>query len=143
MIVPTRAAERQLANLTFGLLVLYFPIETWASAPELWDPFYLVDLIGMILLFWGARRARAGTAAGVALLAAGYAWMSANGWRATFRRLSELAAGGQLDYGALELCFVVCSTALMIAGLAASLWMLLRASAAAHEAANRRGVSVK
>ena len=50
-----RELETGLASTTLGLLVFYVPIETWASWPYgLLNPFYLVDVIAMALLFLGA-----------------------------------------------------------------------------------------
>jgi hypothetical protein len=42
--------ERRLMAFTVPVLVLSAPIETWYSMPELWDPFFLVDLVGMARL---------------------------------------------------------------------------------------------
>jgi len=89
-----------LVTFTIGLLVIYVPIETWYSLPALWDPFYLVDLIGMVLLAWGAVRCRRdASSSSLAVLAAGYAWEGANFWRALFGRLQAIANGGELQLG--------------------------------------------
>jgi hypothetical protein len=75
------------------------PIETWYSLPALWDPFYLVDFIGMMLLAWGAVRCRRDATPGsLAVLAAGYGWEGANYWRALFGRVQEIARGGELRF---------------------------------------------
>lgn len=59
-----RRAETGLAWFTLGVLVIYFPVETWASLPHgLWSPFYIVDLIAMALLLWGAFRSLRSTGA--------------------------------------------------------------------------------
>lgn len=124
-----RKTETGLARFTLGGLVIYFPVETWVSLPDgLWDPFYLVDLIAMLLLFWGAvrsLRARPSPAPGV--LCAAYAWTAANGWRATFGRVWELLEGGELAYGAGELWVVGCGTAVTLACFALSLFLVVRA----------------
>jgi hypothetical protein len=39
------------------------------------------------------------------------AWATANGWRATFGRLSAIRAGGTLEYGATEMWTVGLTTA--------------------------------
>ena len=115
-----RAARLQTFTLTF--LIAYAPIETWYSMPELWDPFYVVDLIGIVLLILGMVRLRRGLLSGsLGMLTAGYAWTGANFWRALFDRVSEVAAGGVLDYGWAELCFTACITIAAIAGLVWSL----------------------
>ena len=127
--MTVRNTETWLAKLTLWLLVVYFPVETLISWPALWSPYYLIDLIAMLLLLWGARlslRARPRSAPGA--LSAAYAWTAANGWRASFDRLYELAEGGQLDYGAAELCFVVCGTVLTLGCFGLSLWLVVRSS---------------
>jgi len=125
-----RKTETALALFTVGFLILYFPVETWASwGYGLWSPFYLVDLIAMILLGWGAIRSlhtRPQTAP--AVLCAGYGWAGANAWRALFGRLSEVRQGGQLDHGGMELCAVAMGTAVMLACFALSLLLVVRSS---------------
>ena len=126
-----RSIETGLAWFTLGALVVYFPVETWASWAEgLWNPFYLVDLIAMILLGWGAVRSlRARPESAPAVLCAAYAWSAANGWRATFGRMFELLEGGTLDHGAAEMCFVSIGTAIFLAGLVLSLYLVVRSRA--------------
>ena len=90
-----RSVETFIARFTLALLLVYAPLETWASWPSgLTNPFYLVDVVGFALLLWGALaslRARPGVAPGV--LCAGYAWSGANGWagpwRSAWRRCSR------------------------------------------------------
>lgn len=111
-----------LVTFTVVLLAIYAPIETWYSLPALWDPFYLVDFIGMLLLAWGAAWCRREASPGsLAVLVAGYAWEGANFWRALFGRVQEIASGGELELGWAELCFVACGT---IAALVALTWSL-------------------
>ena len=93
-----RSVETFLARFTLVLLLVYAPLETWASWPALTNPFYLVDAAGFALLLWGALaslRARPDVAPGV--LCAGYAWSGANGWRALALRLEIMQEGGQVD----------------------------------------------
>ena len=112
----------RLTAFTLAVLIFYAPIETWYSIPELWDPFYLVDFIGILLLIWGVLRLRRGQALPrVGMLIAGYAWTAANFWRAFFWRISEVAAGNTLDYGWEELCFTAC---VLIAAVAGLVWSL-------------------
>ena len=122
--------ETGLAWFTLGALVVYFPVETWASLPEgLWNPFYIVDLIAMTLLFWGAVRSlRARPAPSPAVLCAAYAWSVANGWRATFDRVFELLGGGTLAHGSAEMCAVACATAIGLACLILSLYLVVRSA---------------
>ncbi len=123
-----RQVETGLAWFTLGVLVIYVPVETWVSLPHgLWNPFYLIDLIAMILLLAGAVRSlRARPASSPALLCAAYAWTAANGWRATFGRLFELLDGGSLDYGVGELWAVGVATALALVAFALSLLLVIR-----------------
>jgi hypothetical protein len=93
-----RSVETFVARFTLGVLLVYAPLETWASWPALTNPFYLVDVVGFALLLWGALaslRARPNVAPGV--LCAGYAWSAANGWRALALRIETLEQGGQVD----------------------------------------------
>ena len=115
-----------LVTFTVVFLAIYVPIETWYSLPALWDPFYLVDFIGMLLLAWGAARClRDARPQSLAILASGYAWEGANFWRALFGRLEAIASGDELRLGWAELCFVACGT---IAALAALAWSLTLAT---------------
>lgn len=131
-IMDLRRIESGLAWFTLGALVLYFPIETYVSLPHgLWHPFYIVDLIAMVLMFWGATRslkARPEPSPGV--LCAAYAWAAANGWRATFARWFEMFDGGRLDYGSAEFLFVSIATAVGLVCLALSLFLVVRSSTA-------------
>lgn len=113
---------RPLVKLTFAFLVVYVPIETWYSMPALWDPFYLVDFIGMCLLSWGVARCwRRVTPVGLTLLVAGYAWEGANFWRALFGRTQSIASGGVRRLGLAELWFVAIGTVIALGALAWSL----------------------
>jgi hypothetical protein len=128
--MPTNGRQREmrLASFTLGVLVFYAPIETWGSWPDLWSPYYLVDLAGILLLVFGAVWTRRGRSRqGLAFIGGGWAWMAAAGWRATSDRVFDLAEGGELEYGAAEMCFVVCSLGLALAGF---VWSLRLASGA-------------
>lgn len=118
-----RRIETALACCTLGALVVYVPAETYVSWPGgLGDPFYLVDAIAMALLLWGAvhsLRARPRSAPGV--LCGAFGWAAANGWRATFGRVAELHAGGELDYGPGEAWVVGAASALALIFFAALL----------------------
>lgn len=124
--------ETILRNFTFAFLVVYAPLETWASWEDgLTDPFYLVDFIGMLLLAWGAGYSwRRRPQPAVSVLVAGWAWSSANFWRALFGRVSALGRGESLDYGFAELCVVACGTAIALICLVASLVLTTRGSSA-------------
>lgn len=121
---PSRRVA-SLVTFTVVLLILYVPLETWYSLPALWDPFYLVDLIAMLLLAWGASRCRRNTSPGsLAVLTAAYGWGAANAWRALFGRLADIARGSS-GPGWAELTFVGVGTAAMIVGLSWSLSLAL------------------
>jgi len=123
-----RNTETALAWFTLGVLVIYFPVETWASLPAgLWNAFYIVDLIAMALMFWGAVRSlRARPERSPAILCAAYAWTVANGWRATFGRMYELAGGGTLDHGPAEMWAVSIATSIGLACLILSVYLVVR-----------------
>ena len=83
----------RLETFTFAFLIAYAPIETWYSLPKLWDPFYLVGSIKIVLLILescgcGAvgRRRRWGTAPRIRL--------DQRQLLARADRVSEVAAGG-------------------------------------------------
>ena len=129
-----RAIETGLARFTLAALLVYFPMETWVSWPHgLWNPFYIVDFIAMVLMFWGARvslRARPERAPG--MLAVAYAWAACNGWRATWWRVFEVVEGGELEHGAAELWVVAAASAIGLACFALSLVLVVRERAAAR-----------
>jgi hypothetical protein len=82
----------------------------------------------MVLLLAGARRSlRARPRPAPALLAAAYAWAAANGWRATFLRVSEVRRGGALEHGGGELWAVAIATGIALGCLALSLYLVVRA----------------
>ena len=135
-----RTAETRLARFTLGGLAIYAPLETWASLQTprgvagLLGPFYLVDLIGMVLMLLGAvhsLRRRPRPAPG--LLCAAYAWTGANFWRATFGRVDAVANGEALQFGAPELCVVGGATAIVLACLVLSLVLTYRAASPRHD----------
>jgi hypothetical protein len=90
--------------------------------------FFLVDLVGMVLLVVGVLVLRRDAVPRrLGMLIAGYAWTAANFWRAIFGRVSEVSAGGVLDYGALELCLTACILAAALTGLGWALVLSARA----------------
>ena len=126
--MDSRSVETTLAQITLVFLLVYVPVETyisWSDAYSLLNPFYVVDLVAMVLLFYGSvrsLRARPRTAPGI--LCAAYGWASANGWRATWDRVFEVMEGGRLSYGTAELSAVGCATACGLACFALSLWLV-------------------
>jgi hypothetical protein len=127
----SRSIETVLARATLIALLLYFPVETWTSWRHdywLFNPFYVIDLIAMLLLLYGAVRSlRARPRMAPGALCAAYAWTAANGWRATWGRAFELRDGGQLDYGSVELWVVGGATLLSLMCLASSFYLLIHA----------------
>jgi len=111
-----RRIETAVAWFTLGALVVYVPAETYVSWTRgLLNPFYVIDATAMALMLWGAAhslRARPRPAPG--LLCGAYGWAAANGWRATFGRLDEMRAGGELDYGVAEAWVVGLATLIAI-----------------------------
>jgi hypothetical protein len=125
----TRKVETFLARFTVAFVALYFPVETFASwRYGLLNPFYIVDLIAMILLGWGALRSlRAAPRRSPAVLCAAYGWTAANAWRSTTLRIYEVRGGARLDYGDTEYWIVIISTLLILACFALSLWLVAQA----------------
>ena len=126
-----RKIETILARVTLGFVAIYFPVETFVSWPYgLLNPFYIVDLIAMVLLVWGAVRSlRARPQTSPALLAAAYGWAAANAWRSATLRIYEVRGGARLDYGNTEYWVVIIATALMLACFAIALWLVLKTRA--------------
>jgi hypothetical protein len=124
-----RTIETTFAWFTLAATAIYIPVETWASLPYgLLNPFYLVDVIAMVLLVAGAihsLRARPRSAPGI--LCAACAWAAANGWRATFGRLTEVWSGASLDFGIGELWAVGIATAVALVCLGVSLLLVVQA----------------
>lgn len=119
-----RSVETFIARFTLALLLVYAPLETWASWPHLTNPFYLGDVVGFALLLWGALaslRARPDVAPGV--LCAGYAWSGANGWRALALRMETLQQGGEVDVTLVWL--LVIGEVLTLTGLALLLLLVV------------------
>ena len=131
--IDNRRVETVLARFTLVALLLYFPVETWTSwRHEYWllNPFYVIDLIAMLLLLYGAARSlRARPRPAPGALCAAYAWTAANGWRATWGRAFELRDGGRLDYGSVELWVVGVATVFGLMCLASSFYLMVRADA--------------
>ena len=125
-----RRAETGLAYFSLGVLVLYFPLETWASLPYgLSHPMYLVDFIAMCLLLLGglhSLRARPESAPGP--LCGAWAWAAANGWRATAWRWIDMLdkQGENLDRGAVELWVVTVASFVALVCFGISLTLVVR-----------------
>jgi len=126
----TRSIETALAYFTLGILAIYVPVETWVSLPYgLLSPTYLIDLVAMALLLFGALHSlRARPLPSPAILCAAYAWSAANAWRAASWRYRELAEGGKLDYGNSEWLTVIIGAGLALTGFAVLLFLVVKAA---------------
>jgi len=100
-----RRLETWIAKFTLGFLVIYIPVETWTSLPYgLLNPFYIVDVIAMVLMAWGAYLSlKSRPNCSPEILCVAYAWGTANAWRATFWRLDHVKKGGDLDRGMMSI----------------------------------------
>lgn len=86
------------------------------------DPYYLVKVVGWALLGLGILQLRRpNPEVGVVLLAAGWAWLGANFWRALADRVTRLAAGDELRLGSVELWFASGCLLVCLIGLAWSI----------------------
>jgi hypothetical protein len=117
--------DRALALLAICFLVVSVSVETVYSWRSLGDAYYLIKVVGWFLLGWGAVRLRAKHNSGLALSAAGWAWMAANFWRAVADRLTRIGADETLRLGSVELAFAGSCLIVCLGGLS---WSLARAS---------------
>jgi hypothetical protein len=129
-----RNLETGFAYFSLAATAFYAPVETWASLPYgLLSPFYLIDLIAIVLLFaGGVRSLRLRPAAGPGVLCAAWAWAAANGWRATFGRLSAVGSGDVLQFGLPEVWAVGVATAIALGCFALSMFLVIRAELASR-----------
>jgi len=123
-----RRLETWIAKFTLGFLVIYIPVETWTSLPYgLLNPFYIVDVIAMVLMAWGAYLSlKSRPNCSPEILCVAYAWGTANAWRATFWRLDHVKKGGDLDRGMTELWTLGIVTILAIVLLSILIYLVMR-----------------
>jgi hypothetical protein len=121
-------------RLTLCVLAVLIPIETaYSWRLGLAEPYYLVKVVGWGLLAWGAAHVRGPRSnAGLAFLAAGWAWQAANYWRAVADRVTRLADGDALRLGSLELWFAGSCLLVSLAGLVWSLSLTSTSGRAEH-----------
>jgi hypothetical protein len=110
---------RGIAILAGCFFLVSVVVETAYSWGSLGDAYFLVKVVGWILLALGATRIRAGNPHGLTYLAAGWGWMAANFWRAIADRLTDISAGQTLRLGSVEIvfagsCLTVCLTGLIL-----------------------------
>lgn len=120
-----------LTKFTFVWLIVYAPLETFvtwsiAGVGGFLYSSYILDVVGMGLMLWGAVRTRRGSPAGSAVLAVGWSWTAATFWRATSDRFWWVSLGHELYAGPMELWLAPALTAVAVAALAASMVLVFR-----------------
>ena len=128
-----RRLEGGLVRFTTVFLAVYVPVETYVSLPNLLSPFYIVDLIGMLLLASGLLGYwRNFHAAYPPILVAGFSWTGANFWRAMADRLrmAELQQAGWTPSDSLRITLV---GGVLILLAARGMVLALRASVARQD----------
>ncbi len=121
-----------LAAATLVGVLIYLPIEVYTSwkLGALLRFAFLIDLVGIGLLSAGGLGVWRNRPVGPGLLVAGWAWTSANFWRATMERYATVAQGGTLYAGEIELWLGPGVTGVAMLALGASLRLALRAARA-------------
>ena len=102
---------------------VYLPLETYVSfsnAP-VYISWYTADVLGAVVMFWGAIGLRRGKAYAEGLLIVGWSWTTAIFWRATNLRFWFSDQGEPLQYGQIELVLGPTFTLMAAAGLVVSL----------------------
>jgi hypothetical protein len=125
--------RRLVVGFTFAGLAVYFPLETYvtwsiAGIRGFLYSSYVANIVGMVLMLWGAVAARKGRPFGPGVAATGWGWTAATFWRATSDRFWLTSLGMPLYAGAIELWLAPVITGMAIAGLIASLVLLFRSS---------------
>lgn len=122
-----RRIETVVARLTLVFVVVFAPLETIVSWKYgLLSPYYLVDVVAIVLLFVGAWRSlRARPRPAPALVTIGWAWAGANFWRAALARAEQLRAGGALEFGLAEMRAAVGVTIAATALVALGTWLII------------------
>lgn len=126
--MTTRRIETGLAYASIAALAIYAPVETiYSWAGGLLDPYYLIDVVAMVLIATGiVRSLRARPAGSPALLAVAWAWASANFWRATFDRVALAHRGSPLRAGSLELNYAIGQLVVALVLLAIAITLVVR-----------------
>jgi len=127
----TRKLTGAVTAFTFAWLLVYVPLETYvtlsiAGLRGLVYASYVMNVVGMGLMLWGAVSARRGQPSAPGLLTAGWSWTAATFWRATSDRFWWISRGGTLYAGTIELWLGPIFTALAVMGLAGSLILVLK-----------------
>jgi hypothetical protein len=128
-----RPLMQVLVAYTFVWVLIYAPLETFvtismAGIGGLIYSAYIMNVLGMVLMFLGALVGMRGRAVAPGVLTAGWSWTAATFWRATSDRFSFTAIGGALYSGRIELWLAPMLTALACLGLLATLRLVVQAS---------------
>ena len=124
--------ESGLAWATVAALLIYAPVETVYSWPNLGDPFYLIDVIAMMLMGGGvALSLRSRPHAAPGLVTAGWSWAAANFWRAYFDRIRAIHGGAHV--GALELRFVFSELVVSLLATILGAWLCYAAARSTYQ----------
>ena len=120
-----------IAVYTLVWLAVYVPGETYVTISiagrwGLLHPAYLMNVVGMVLMFWGVRAALTRQGIAPALLAVAWSWTAATMWRATVDRFWYVSLGRELYAGRMELWLGPIITALAVLPMVASLVLLLK-----------------
>src|SRR5215471_14479007 len=96
-----RLITRAVTIYTFGWVFIYAPIETCytvaiAGPSGLLYGSYIMNIVGMLLMFVGAVAGWRGRPSAPGLLGIGWSWTAATFWRATSDRYWWVAEGHQL-----------------------------------------------
>jgi hypothetical protein len=128
--MSSRRFETALAWFTCAFLAIYAPLETLVSwSYGLTSPYYLVDLVAMLVLAAGVVRSlRSRPRSSAALLTAGWGWAAANFWRATLDRFEATREGETLQFGPVELTLAYCITALAVVCFVVGIWLVSRSA---------------
>jgi hypothetical protein len=99
-------------------------LDRWARG--LLHPAYIMDVVGMGLMLWGARAALKRQTVAPAILAVAWSWTAATMWRATVDRFWYASLGRELYAGRVELWLAPVITVLAVLPMIASLAVVLK-----------------
>jgi hypothetical protein len=133
MPIDERRLMQLLVAYTFLWLLIYAPLETYvtisiAGIGGLVYSAYIMNVLGMALMFVGAIFGKRGRAVAPGVLTAGWSWTAATFWRATSDRFRWAEISGAFYFGRIELWLGPILTAMACLGLAASLRLVVQAS---------------
>jgi hypothetical protein len=114
-------------RVTWMFALIFLPIETYLS---FWHgpvsiSGYIVNVVGVAIMLWGAVSLRRGRAYAEGLLAAGWGWTTAIFWRGTNLRFMFAGDGEPLAFGSLELWLAPMFTIIVATGFIRSLVRLV------------------